>query len=117
MDWQRHKHNWPNAANSTFIRAASHEWHVQSKGQGDTILLHHGAGASTHTWAGIFGDLSKTHHVIAIDLPGQGFTKLGNRNRCGLDPMTEDILALLATLKVTPQMIIGHSAGAAIALN
>jgi len=117
MDWQRHKHRWPNAAHSSFVRAARHEWHVQSMGDGPTTLLLHGAGASTHTWADIFSTLGETGRVIAIDLPGQGFTRLGDRKRCGLDPMTEDISALLTALDVTPDLIIGHSAGAAIALN
>jgi len=101
MDWQRHKHRWPNAAHSSFVRAARHEWHVQSMGDGPTTLLLHGAGASTHTWADIFSTLGETGRVIAI----------------GLDPMTEDISALLTALDVIPDLIIGHSAGAAIALN
>lgn len=53
---------------------------------------------------------------MAIDLPGQGFTQCGARHRCGLDAMAEDILALCLAQDLNPYAIIGHSAGAAIAL-
>jgi len=54
--------------------------------------------------------------VIAVDLPGQGFTRLGNRARCNLDAMAEDLAALIAQQNWRPVAIIGHSAGGAIAL-
>lgn len=53
---------------------------------------------------------------MALDLPGQGFTKLGAPQRCGLDAMAEDIAKLLDKLDAHPQAIIGHSAGSAIAM-
>ena len=117
MDWDRFKATWPNAQHSKFVRSHPHTWHVQSKGEGAPILLLHGAGASTHTWAPIFDSLSQKHTVIAIDLPGQGFTKFGDRTRCGLEPMSEDIAKLLEALDIRPAIVIGHSAGAAIALD
>ncbi len=116
MDWDRHKADWPNAKHSHFVTAKPHRWHVQSKGVGQTILLLHGAGASTHTWGPIFSALGQQAHVVAVDLPGQGFTKLGARSRCGLPDMVADIRALLQSLEITPEVIVGHSAGAAIAL-
>ncbi len=108
--------DWPNAAHSQIIPCAPHRWHVQDAGQGDVALLIHGAGGSLHSFADLIPPLAKTHRTIAIDLPGQGFTQLGARSRCGLTPMTQDIEKLLAHLNATPKLIIAHSAGAAIAL-
>jgi magnesium chelatase accessory protein len=85
-------------------------------GTGPTLLLLHGAGASTHSWRDILPYLAKTHHVVALDLPGQGFTRTGTLRRCGLDPMAEDIAALCEAKAWKLRAIIGHSAGAAIAL-
>jgi magnesium chelatase accessory protein len=51
-----------------------------------------------------------------IDLPGHGFTRMGTRARSGLDPMAEDITALLRRLQIEPAAYMGHSAGAALAL-
>jgi magnesium chelatase accessory protein len=51
-----------------------------------------------------------------VDLPGHGFTRMGARGRSGIEPMAEDLSRLLETLDVAPAALIGHSAGAALAL-
>ncbi|MHA3977093.1 alpha/beta fold hydrolase BchO [Halovulum sp. GXIMD14794] len=116
MDWARYSAVWPNAECSRFLDVAPHRWHVQEAGIGKCILLLHGAGASTHTWAGMFLPLAQHGKVFALDLPGQGFTVRGRNRRCGLPEMAADIRALLEAESLTPTTIIGHSAGAAIAL-
>ncbi len=116
MNWDGHKSYWPHSAHSSFVDCSPHRWHLQRWGDGDTLLFLHGAGASTHSWRDLMGDLGQDHHVVAVDLPGQGFTELGARNRCGLSQMAEDISALLRSQDIMPAAIIGHSAGAAIAL-
>jgi len=104
------------AEHSQKILSRPHRWHVQEAGTGDTLLLVHGAGGATQSWRGLFPILAESHHLIAIDLPGQGFTESGARMRCSLPHMAEDILALMEQQKWKPRAIIGHSAGAAIAL-
>ena len=64
----------------------------------------------------MLSDLARDHHVVAIDLPGHGFTVLGASNRSGLTPMAEDIASLCKQEGWQPQKVIAHSAGAAIAL-
>ena len=54
MDWQRHAATWPNAAHSRFVETQAHRWHIQRAGKGPGALLLHGAGASTHSWRGMF---------------------------------------------------------------
>lgn len=66
---------------------------------------------------GLIDRLRNTHHVIALDLPGQGFTQLGARHRCGLESMAQDIEKLCNQQGWQPEMIIGHSAGGALALH
>lgn len=116
MDWRRDLPTWPNAELSRLVPQRPHRWHVQETGTGPTLLLIHGAGGATHSWRDVLPDLAADFHVIAIDLPGQGFTKLGVRQRCGLDHMSEDIASLCKAQGWQPSAIIGHSAGAAIAL-
>ncbi|CAN0606462.1 unnamed protein product, partial [Ectocarpus sp. 12 AP-2014] len=98
------------------VHCAPHRWHVQEAGSGPTLILIHGAGAATQSWRSLFPLLCKHFHVVAFDLPGQGFTKLGNRARCGLDPIVQDITKLIAQEGWSPSLYVGHSAGAAIAL-
>lgn len=104
------------AAHSELILHRPHRWHVQQAGKGDDILLIHGAGGATQSWRHVFPLLAKTHRVIAVDLPGQGFSQSGAQRRFGLDDMAEDLLALIRHMGWQPTHVIGHSAGAAIAL-
>lgn len=116
MKWPDELSDWPMADASRKVLCRPHRWHIQEAGHGDTLLLIHGAGGATQSWRGIFPILAQTHHVVAIDLPGQGFTELGARSRCGLRQMSEDVAALIAQEGWTPSAVIGHSAGCAIAL-
>ncbi|QPH54209.1 alpha/beta fold hydrolase BchO [Pontivivens ytuae] len=107
--------DWPNRAASRTVTAPPHRWHVQDLGEGPTVLLIHGAGASTHSWRGVMAALDGTRRV-AVDLPAQGFTRAGDRNRLGLAAMTADLAAMLDQEGIVPDLIVGHSAGAAIAM-
>lgn len=80
-------------------------------------MLLHGSGATTHSWRDVVPILAETHHVVAVDLPGQGFSQVSRRGRNGLGAMSEDIDALCRAENWHPKGIIGHSAGAAVALN
>lgn len=108
--------DWPLAHLSRFTRAGPHDWHVQEDGDGPLLLLIHGAGGGTQSFRHLFPLLTPSHRVAMFDLPGQGFTRPGAQRRFGLDPMAEDIAALMDAEGWTPMAIIGHSAGAALAL-
>lgn len=98
------------------LRHTPHEWHVLSGGSGQTILFLHGAGANAASFAELMGCLSGSYHVVAPDLPGHGATRRGARNRSGLNEMAEDVAALVTARFPQPLLIVGHSAGGAIAL-
>ena len=107
--------DWPFRLHSRFVHSRPHLWHVQDIGTGFTLLLLHGAGGATHSFRHLI-PLLHGFRVIAIDVSGQGFTVNGARHRCGLDAIAEDIATLIAHEHWQPDAIIGHSAGAAIAL-
>ncbi|SIS68566.1 alpha/beta fold hydrolase BchO [Phaeovulum vinaykumarii] len=107
---------WPHAQHSRRISCRPYMWHVQEMGAGPTLLMLHGAGASTHSFRALMPLLARHYHVIAPDLPGHGFTRLRARMRMGLDPMAEDLTRLCQQEGWAPAAIIGHSAGGAIAL-
>ncbi|MFN6978182.1 MAG: alpha/beta fold hydrolase BchO, partial [Gemmobacter sp.] len=107
---------WPGRDGSRRIAARPHLWHVQVQGEGPPILLLHGAGGASHSWRALAPALAPHYTLVAPDLPGQGFTTAGSRSRMSLPAMAEDIAALLARENWRPAAIIGHSAGAALAL-
>ena len=107
--------DWPYRAASRHIACKPHLWHVQEVGEGPLVLLLHGAGGATHSFRHLIPLLIPHYRIVALDLPGQGLSVLGARGRCGLDPVAEDIAALIHHQGWQPFAIIGHSAGAAIA--
>ena len=118
-DWATDGKDWPNREASSFVRAGGYEWHVQMMGsagtKAPTCLLIHGTGAATHSWRDVMPLLAKHIRVIAVDLPGHGFTKTGSGGKVTLEGMAASVAALLDQLDVTPDLIVGHSAGVAIA--
>lgn len=108
--------DWPHADVSRQVYCRPHRWHLQEMGSGNTLLLLHGAGGSTHSFRALMPLLATDHHVVALDLPGQGCTQLGARHRSGLEATAEDIVALATQEGWHPTAIIGHSAGGALAL-
>jgi magnesium chelatase accessory protein len=117
MQWANHRQAWPHAQNSQFVQAGGIQWHVQIMGQGPVLLLLHGTGSGSFSWRGLMPLLSAHFQVIAPDLPGHAFTSRGPEGNMSLQGMSEGLRALLLQLNVTPAVMLGHSAGAAIAAN
>ena len=124
MDWQRDGTGWPHHACSRFVQAGGLRFHVQVfAGPADdapVALLLHGTGASTHSWRGVAPLLAQRFTVVAPDLPGHAFTGLppggAGAPQLGLPGMARALTALVQTLQMQPALIVGHSAGAALAV-
>ena len=116
MRWPDDAEGWPHISASRIVASAPHRWHVQEIGEGPVLLLLHGAGASTHSWRDLAPLLARSYRVVMIDLPGQGFTRSGARHRRGLDKTAQDIARLIDGEGWKIHALIGHSAGAAVAL-
>jgi magnesium chelatase accessory protein len=112
--WSRDAASWPHHGASRFVSVAGIRWHVQEMGDGPSMLLVHGTGAATHSWRGLMPLLAANTRVIAIDLPGHGFTQTSSPQRLSLPGMAADIAQLLRVMDATPEIVVGHSAGAAI---
>lgn len=108
--------DWPNRTASRFVRTRDLLWHVQVSGAGPDLLLLHGTGSSTHSMADLGARLQRHFRVVAPDLPGHAFTSPLPKGRMTLPGMASALRDLLATLDVKPALVVGHSAGAAIAL-
>ena len=116
LDWNREGLIWPHRDASSFVNVGKARWHVQRMGSGPPLLLLHGTGASVHSWRGLMPLLAQNHTVIAPDLPRHAFTQGHDAYAMSLPAMAREVAALLNALEVEPAAIIGHSAGAAVAL-
>jgi magnesium chelatase accessory protein len=115
-NWEVEGRDWPNREASRFVVAGNLRWHVQIMGEGPALVLLHGTGAATHSWRDLAPLLAAHFTIVAPDLPGHGFTDLESRRAQTLVGMAGRISALLSELGVKPVALIGHSAGAAIAV-
>ncbi len=114
--WAREGRNWPNRAHSRFVDVGRMRWHVQMIGSGPPMLLLHGTGAATHSWRALAPLLADQFTVIAPDLPGHGFTHGRPLGGLSMSAMARAVGDLLRALDMAPPIIVGHSAGAAIAV-
>ncbi|MFM9999773.1 MAG: alpha/beta fold hydrolase BchO [Burkholderiaceae bacterium] len=124
LQWDTDLADWPHAAASTRVTAANMRWHVQifrhAAEQAPCVLLLHGTGASTHSWRGLIPLLVPHATVLAVDLAGHGFSDMPAGGTASpifsLPGMARSIGELLAVMRLSPTLVVGHSAGAAIAL-
>ena len=115
LDWEREGSDWPNRDCSRFVNAAGLRWHVQESGEGPVAFLLHGSGASTHSWRDLAPRLSQSFRVLAVDLPGHGFSEKGAPRELSMEGVSRALQGLLYQLDVQPSIVLGHSAGAALA--
>jgi len=119
--WETDGRDWPNRTHSRFIHAAGLNWHVQEFGDArlpnsaPQVLLIHGTGSSSHSWRDVAPLLAPRYRMLSIDLPGHGFTSMPQPAEQSLTSMSRKLAGLLKALSFSPQLVIGHSAGAAIA--
>ncbi len=107
---------WPNRSKSEFIRSENYNWHTQKFGStGKKLLLIHGTGASSHSWHPLIENLKLEFGILCLDLPGHGFTRALVRQKKQLEIIVDQISLLLRNIDFYPDIIMGHSAGAAVA--
>ena len=109
---------WPHYEYSKFLETDKFVWHYQLIGKpGNPImLLIHGAGASSHSWASLIPKLQE-FQILAVDLPGHRFSKIKKGIRPQHDIIVRDLVVLFDALKIKPNVFVGHSIGAVIVLS
>ncbi|WMS42121.1 alpha/beta fold hydrolase [Acuticoccus sp. MNP-M23] len=115
-DFETDGRNWPHRDKSRFVTVDGLTIHAQTMGEGPDILLLHGTGASTHSFRDLMPLLAPTWRVTAIDLPGHGFTGTPPFTQMTLPGVARTVGAFLRAEGLSPVAIVGHSAGAAVAV-
>jgi len=106
------------------VSAGALDWHVQwwrralpaAAAPRPLALLLHGTGASADSFGRRAPWLLPHFDLLAPDLPGHGRTRLPSGAKPSLPWMAAQVHALLRTFVAEPMLVIGHSAGAAIAI-
>lgn len=98
------------------IQAGALRWRVQRAGLAGSprLLLLHGTGSSLQSWAACLPGLAEHFRLLIPDLPGHGGTEVFADGEAGPARMAQALAALLAALDWQPELVAGHSAGAAV---
>ncbi|MFG2944865.1 alpha/beta fold hydrolase [Streptomyces adustus] len=84
-------------------------------GEGPALVLVHGIGDSSATWAGLIPDLARTHTVLAPDLLGHGASDKP-RADYSVAAYANGVRDLLTTLGIESATLVGHSFGGGVAM-
>jgi 3-oxoadipate enol-lactonase len=84
-------------------------------GEGVPILLIHPAGATASTWGSATEELARIGRVITYDR--RGYARSGGEPVRSMSTHTADAAAILEYLRTPPAVVVGTSAGAAIAVD
>jgi pimeloyl-ACP methyl ester carboxylesterase len=98
-------------------RIADLEVNFDMQGNGQAVILLHGAGADLLTWDEIVPLLATEFTVWRMDQRGFGKTLRQPTPQLSLDSWTTDLLAFMDALRIDRAAIVGWSMGGAVALN
>lgn len=88
--------------------------HYVERGSGFPVVLVPGWAASTFSYRLLIGPLAEQFRVIALDLPGFGFSERSPEHDYSLTSLTATLRDLLRRLGVQRAVLVGHSMGGAV---
>jgi magnesium chelatase accessory protein len=88
---------------------------LRAKGAPQALLLH-GTGSASFSWRHLAPLLAERFEVFAPDLPGHAYTQTPPTQALSLPAVAAALATWLHACDVAPALLVGHSAGAAIAL-
>src|SRR5688572_26558203 len=101
---------------SCFMDLQGRRFHFLESGDGPPLLLLHGAGGGAANWYRLIPALSQTHRVIAVDLPGYGFSEAIEPARALGRQVAALVAEWIGQLGLRQVSVIGTSFGGLVAL-
>ncbi|MBF6129867.1 alpha/beta fold hydrolase [Nocardia brasiliensis] len=102
---------------SRYAQTAVANFHYTRTGQGSPVVLVPGGGQWLYSYRDVVPVLAERHTVFAVDLPGQGYTTLNQRDfTYDLDAMAAALGEFMDAVGLSKSSIVGHSWGGAISL-
>ena len=89
---------------------------LDSGGTGEAVLMVHGFGASHTSWIGLRPTLEKRYRVIAVDLPGHGYSDK-YAGDYSIKAVANKLLRVLDLKGIKRAHVVAHSWGTAVSLN
>ena len=86
------------------------------EGNGEPLILIHTVGQSLYTWRKLYASLTERYRVIALDLPGHGYSSKPETFMYDIDDYAELIRLFMDALHIESAHVMAYSMGAAYAL-
>ena len=96
------------------MRIDDREVNYVDMGEGPPLVLVHGLGASWQSWLENMPEFARDHRVIAMDLPGFGYSEMPGED-ISIEGYARWTCTLLDALDVGPAAVVGNSMGGFIA--
>jgi len=90
--------------------------HYVEEGNGEPLILIHSISQSIYTWRNIFSRLSLNYRVIALDLPGHGFSSRPENFSYTIEEQAKAIELFMDAINIESAHIMAFSMGSAYAL-
>ncbi|HWQ57471.1 MAG TPA: alpha/beta fold hydrolase [Clostridia bacterium] len=87
--------------------------HYLEAGEGEPLILVHTVGQSLYTWRGVFDRLSNYYRVIAIDLPGHGYSSRPDTFGYTIDDHAYALRAFMDEMRIQSAHFAAFSMGCA----
>ncbi len=102
---------------TSFLSLPSGETHILDVGEGDVFLLVHGSSGSIADWQETVAyPLAESYRVVAFDSYGFGLSERNDAFEYGHPLWTQQALEVLDALEIERAVVVGHSAGAGVAV-
>ncbi len=110
------RQRWLAGADPLDFDVAGHRWATVASGPRDAplLVLVHGFTGSKENWLPVMRELSRTHRVIAVDLPGWGESDRLAGADYGPVAQAARLAAFIKALPQAPELVVGHSMGGQI---
>jgi pimeloyl-ACP methyl ester carboxylesterase len=105
------------AAPDQFVRIADARLRYRAIGSGTPVVMLHGYADRLENWESAADSIARNYRVIALDQRGFGLsTKFADPAKYGAH-LTDDVIALLDSLRIPRAHLVGHSLGGLVAAN
>ena len=99
-----------------FVEIDGVRLHYVDRGAGPAVLMLHGWGGNLRHFHRLAGLLAGACRVVAVDLPGYGYSTLPAARRLPLSEQAELVARFIQRLGLPPPLVLGHSLGGALSL-
>src|SRR5829696_8001190 len=87
------------------------QMYYEIHGNGEPLVLLHGAFGAIDLWGPILTTLAEHHQVIAVEFQGHGHTADIIDRPLGYEQLADDVAAVMKHLAIAQADIVGHSMG------